>query len=122
VTYPKPIPSRCIFPRNTVSKEKGVEDRIIYIYTGEENSIVKDILGVEMLEETKKLRDKVKSLEMQKTTLTQELADARTGVGKSLSKIKDMEKSTRPPQTSIFSPRARLFGGPTNFEDFDDDV
>lgn len=77
--------------------EKGIEKTIKLIYVGDANSPVKKVIDSENEELIYELREKIRKLKMQIASLKQSESDARTGVSKTISQMKNVNKSTRNP-------------------------
>ncbi len=81
----------------------GVEKSCIFIFTGETGSIIKNVLDSDNQEIIRDLRDKLKKLKIQVTTSKQSEEDARSGVAKAISSMKNTVKSQHDyPSTSYY--------------------
>lgn len=96
ILYKRPIRKEHIKSITTTRSEKGVEQRIILIVTGEEGSIVRNILDDENIKLIKKLQDEIKGYKKQIASTRQEASDAQSGVAKSIEKMNTMKKSANP--------------------------
>jgi hypothetical protein len=92
--YPRPIPRDSIFARNPTSQAVGVADRLIYIYTGEEGSMIRDIIDNDLKKSNKDLTNKLRSAELRVASLQQEVENARSGVNKNIAELKNLAKTT----------------------------
>ena len=81
---------------NASSGIKGIEKEIKLIYTGESGSIVRGILDSDNEKTIKELREKIRQLKMSVASLKQSESDARSGVQKTISEIKNVNKSRNP--------------------------
>lgn len=103
--------------------DPGVENRIVFIFTAENGSLVKSILTADNEKTIAELREKNRKLQMQVATTRQESEDARSGVNKTLAAMKQMQKGTQ--QSNPFDvPYGRpLMGGGNqpsyDYDDFD---
>jgi hypothetical protein len=97
--------------------EPGVIDRIIFIYTGESGSLIKNYLDNNNLKTISELREKIRKLQMQIASVKQDAEDARSGVNKTLASMKQMQRSS-PIQSSYSDPflqQPQRYG----YDDFD---
>ena len=105
------------------SKEfKGVQDNIVLIYTGEPGSSVKGIHD-ELLRTIEELREKVRKQQMQIASYKQESEDAKSGVNKAISSMRQATKSEQPSRNP-FEPAYRPpfdsgYGG-GGYDEFDE--
>jgi len=113
--YLEYIPLNCIPPKKIIlskgihtdhihtldatSNVKGVERVIKLIYTGEQGSIIANILKFDNEKLIVDLREKNKKLQMQIATSKQQAEDAMSGVGKTMASMKSVVKSTSPPSS-----------------------
>lgn len=125
-------PKRRLFPTaihmdhihilHATKSEEGVQDRIVFIYTGESGSLVKSVLESDNLKTIAELREKNRKLQMQVASTKQDAEDARSGVNKTLSSMKQMQRSQNPnpnPFGDAFNPTPRYGRPGYEYEDFD---
>lgn len=104
------------------SSIKGVESRIIFIYTGEQGSLITDILKSDSEKLIFELREQNKKLQMQVASSKQNEEDARSGVNKTLQSMKSVSRPTSSPSYDGYpnQQRAGYPQGQPEFEGFDD--
>lgn len=119
--YPIAIHTDHIHILHSAKAEAGVEDRIIFIYTGESGSLVKNILDKDNLKTIAELREKIRKLQMQVASTKQDSEDARSGVNKQIANMRQVQRGTSQP--SPFDSYSRPFVPPPNqsyeYDDFD---
>jgi len=93
--YPQPILEDSVHFVVTKKNIKGVEKRIVLIYTGEEGSIVRDIVDANILKQNEELKEEIRQLKMEVASAKQESEDLRSGMGKTIASVKSMEKMGR---------------------------
>ena len=123
VVYPVGIHKDHIHYLMPTKDSKGVEDRIILIYTGESGSLVKDILGADNIEKIKELRDEITQLKVQVATSKQESQDARSGVSKTIASMKSISRQGERPANSFGYLERGFDRSPLpddNYEEFND--
>jgi len=94
IKYEKPIHVSAIHNVDPILQIKGVPDRMVYIFTGEEGSIAKKVMDTNYINEINELRAKNKSLEMKNASLTQEVENARAGVSKAIAGVRGLTKKS----------------------------
>lgn len=117
--YPKPIPKTAIHTVDPLLHLKGMADRIVVIYTGDETSIIKRVLQADNIREMEDLKTKNRSLEMKNAALSQEVENARSGVSKAIASTRSLTKNSQSDSsgpTSIFD-RMRARNNPFNTDD-----
>ena len=110
------------------SSIKGVEPRIIFIYTGEPTSLIGEVIKSENEKLIRELREKNRKLQMQVASSKQNEEDARSGVNKVLNSMKNVSRP-QTAQTPGFDNYGGNYGGPqhppnreyNNYNDFDGD-
>jgi len=98
---------------------EGVESRIVMVRTGEEGSIVSDILDSDLLKMNEDYKEQIRQLKMSVASSRQESEDARSGVTKTIDSMKALTKKTQNTFDSGFSPIGRGF--PPRFGNNDDE-
>jgi len=123
ITYEKPIHIRDILNFDTIGKEQGKPEEIVYILSEEKGGagVISKVTS-HLKEEIEELRAKNQSLERKNTSLTQELENARAGMGKAISGARSLLKrpsDDRPSSSGLFD-RFR----PSSFDDnsYSDDL
>ena len=76
----------------TTKSAPGIEERIIYIFTGEEGSIMKRIFDDEHLKTIKSLQDEIKGYKKQIASSRQQASDAQSGVSKTMEQLNTLNK------------------------------
>lgn len=90
---------------------KGVQSNIKLIYTGEPGSAVKK-LTEEQLQIIEELREKLRKAKMQIASYKQESDDARSGVNKTISSMRQINKSDAPVSRNPFDSFGGGYGRP----------
>lgn len=85
---------------------KGVENRIVFIYTAEPGSLVGHIMKDESEKLIRELREKNRKLQMQVASSKQNEEDARSGVNKAIQSMKNVSKPS-----SAQTPGFENYGG-----------
>jgi hypothetical protein len=110
---------------HSTKNDAGIVDRMIFIYTGEAGSLIKGVLQSDNIETIKELRERVRKLKMQVASSKQSEEDARSGVNKAISSMKQMQRGGSggaPPQQGFndpFGPRYPSQSRGYDYEDFD---
>jgi hypothetical protein len=99
------VPNDCIHSVHSTFQDKGVVRKIIYIYTDEQNSIIKNIFNNTMQRQIDEYKETIKSLRKQITASKQEATDARSGVNKTMESINALNKNRRNPFGELLPPR-----------------
>jgi len=128
VLHPVAIHEDHIHVLHSAKSYPGVENRIIFVYTGESGSLVKGILEADNIKIIEELREKLRKAQMQVATTKQSEEDARSGVNKTISNMKQLNRATQQPSPfgdtygRPFMPGAiqpNMGGGGGDYDDFD---
>jgi len=116
----KNIPLDCIHTVHSPYQDPGVEKKIIYIYTDEQGSIVKNIFNNTLQNKINEYKEQITSLKKQVAASRQEASDARSGVNKTLESMKQVSKANRTSFNDIVPPR-RPYGFGSDIPDLEGD-
>lgn len=96
-TFPTAIHKDHIHILHSTKNNAGVESRIIFIYTGESGSLIKEVLNNDSLKTIAELREKNRKLQMQVASSKQSEEDARSGVNKQIASMKQAQRGSGGP-------------------------
>ena len=100
----------------TTKSAPGIEERIIYIYTGEEGSLMKTMFDDEKIQRIKSLQDEIKGLKKEIASSRQQATDARSGVSKTIEQLNTLNKRTN---NDPFGPPSSSYGLSRTMPTFD---
>lgn len=93
---PNPIRKEHIYELSASDTDKpGVESRVVFIFTGEEGSLVNNILNTAQNQTIKNLRETIKSLRMQLSTQKQISEEASSGAESYVNKMENLKSGGR---------------------------
>jgi len=108
VKLPFPVKSDYITYLKTKKRNvEGVQDEIMFIHTGEPDSLVESVLDTKAMKTIAELRDRIRSLELQMSSQKQTTQDAMSGAESMVARAKAISggNNNRP---GIFG--SRIFG------------
>ena len=119
--FPYAIPDNAIFESNQPENYDGVIPNVIRIYMGGDSSSLKKVMG-DLMSTNNELRDRIKSLQKQVSASKQEASDARSGIGKTLRNMEELNRAKRrSPDLEAPVPPRGYRSGIAEFEDLEED-
>jgi len=116
-TVKLPFPVKGDFIHYIKTKKRnveGVQDEIMFIHTGEPDSLVNNILDTKNLKTIAELRDRIRSLELQMSSQKQTTQDAMSGAESMVARAKSISGGNNQNRSPFGS---RFFGGGQEQED-----
>lgn len=119
VKLPFPVKSDFITYMKTKKRNvEGVQDEIMFIHTGEPDSLVDNFLDTKYLKTIAELRDRIRSLELQMSSQKQTTQDAMAGAESMVARAKAISGSNQN-RSGIFSGINRFGGAEQEDNEFD---
>jgi len=96
IKYPKPIRKEHIhFLNPTETSTPGVEERVVFIYTGENGSLISDVIGKRLQDTIKDLRNRVNDLKMQLSAAKQTVKDSTSSAESAVARARAITGTRR---------------------------
>lgn len=77
-------------------KFPGTQEKIMFIFTGQPDSLISEIVGAELLKQNKALREEIATIKKDVMSSKQEAVDAKSGSYKSIKQAQELTKGSRP--------------------------
>lgn len=92
IVIKKPIHRSAIHTIHATSNQKGVEEKILFVYSGNESSLLYNALNSDNERIIQDLRETIRKLKVSVASHKQDSLDSRSGVNKTISAMKSVSK------------------------------